>query len=192
MPVRNHRKAARANTAKHTTAIGTSSERSRPSRLPKNGDRTPESIDEPSVCIVRIGSTTVWADELALRGADDLVAAECLRLGLHPRPQRLDGRVVERPDEELVAIVEVLGVDPVADVDEALGGELTDVAGPHLIDSEAHGAVVGVDGRADEDDVGQRLDRTADRNVDERLASWRCRILLGGGDGGRGEQPGGH
>ncbi len=58
MPVRNHRKAARANTAKHTTATGTSSERSRPSRLPKNGDRTPESIDEPSVCIVRIGSAT--------------------------------------------------------------------------------------------------------------------------------------
>ena len=49
--------AARANTPKQTIAIGTSSERSNPSRSPRKGDKTPESIDDPSVCMVRIGST---------------------------------------------------------------------------------------------------------------------------------------
>ena len=97
----------------------------------------------------------------------------------------------------MIAFVEVLGVDAVADVDESLRGELADVAGARLVDAEAHGAVVGVDDGADEHDVGQRLDRTADRDVDERLAagggagsSWAAAIDGAGehADGGQ-QQP---
>ena len=128
-----------------------------------------------------------WTGQLTLGRSDDLVAAASEQLGLNPRTQRLDGRVVQGADQILVAFVEVLGVDPIADVDEALRGELTDVAGARLVDSETHGAIVGVDGGADEHDVGQRLDRTADRYVDERLASWRGRSLLRGGDRRSGE-----
>ena len=92
-------------------------------------------------------------------------------------------RVVQGADEVLIALVEVLGIDAVADVDETLRRELADVTGAHLVDAESDGAVVGVGDGTDEHDVGQRLDRTADRDVDERLAAGRRRrILLGDGD----------
>ena len=45
-----------------------------------------------------------------------------------------------RPDQVLLALVEVLGVDAVANVDEVLGpdlrGEAAEVAGPQLIDAK--------------------------------------------------------
>ena len=128
---------------------------------------------------------------IGLVGADDLVAAERRRGRLHARPQRLCLGVVAGADQVLIALVEVLGVDAVTHVDAAGRRELPDVAGAHLVDAEADGAVVGVDGGADEDDVGKRLDRAADRDVDERLAPWRRRLLLGGRDGGEGDSRGG-
>ena len=90
--------------------------------------------------------------------------------------------VVQGADQVLIALVEILGIDAVADVDEALGRELADVAGAHLVDSEAHRAVIGVGSRSDEHDVGKRLDRATDRDVDQRLAPRRRRLLLGDGD----------
>ena len=100
-------------------AIGTSSDRNNPSRLPKNGESTPESIEDPSVCIVRIGSTTSGQSRSLsvapmISSPPNVGDSGCTR-----DRNDCDVRVVQGADEVLVALVEVLGIDAVADVDEA-------------------------------------------------------------------------
>ena len=145
----------------------------------------------PSVCSVITASAGVGALAVALGGPDDLVAPELLGRGLHLRRQQPGRGVVARPDQVLLALVEVLRVDAVAHVDQLADGELAQVAGAHLIDVEPRRAVVGALNRADEDDVGERPGRAAFRVLDQTLARHRRRRRLGM-RGHRGQGADGH
>ena len=81
--------------------------------------------------------------DVLLGGGDHVVAAE-QRLGLPDRRrQRAGGRVDAGPDEVLLALLEVLRVDAVADVDEPVVREPLDDAGPGLVEAEAGRLVLG-------------------------------------------------
>ena len=100
-------------------------------------DRRPVGIERPHRVV------DDRAADVALGGADHLVAAEQRLDRLDLGHEHAGRRVDAGADEVVLALVEVLGVDAVADVDDSAVGVALDVTGARLVELEPGGLVLG-------------------------------------------------